>query len=80
MELLSDIYVYLEFLSDIYVYLEFLSDIYVYLEFLSDISVVSRLRLIEPVIKENGIQYERDKLQDKLKSGELTLERTRVLC
>lgn len=38
----------------------------------------SRLRLIAPVIKDHGIDYERGKFQDKLKDGSLTLERTQV--
>lgn len=36
----------------------------------------SRLRLIAPVIKDHGIDYERGKMQDKIKDGSLTLERT----
>jgi hypothetical protein len=36
-----------------------------------------RLRLIAPVIKDHGIDYERGKFQDKLRDGTLTLERTR---
>jgi hypothetical protein len=38
----------------------------------------NRLRLIAPVIKDHGIDYERGKFQDKLKDGSLTLERTTV--
>jgi hypothetical protein len=38
----------------------------------------SRLRLISPVIKDHGIDYERGKFQDKLNDGSLTLERTEV--
>lgn len=38
----------------------------------------ARLRLIAPVIKDHGIDYERGKFQDKLKAGSLTLERTRA--
>ena len=37
-----------------------------------------RLRLIAPVIKDHGIDYERGKFQDKLNDGSLTLERTKV--
>ena len=40
----------------------------------------ARLRLIAPVIKDHGIDYERGKFQDKLNDGSLTLERTQVLC
>jgi len=36
----------------------------------------ARLRLIAPVIKDHGIDYERGKFQDKLTDGTLTLERT----
>jgi hypothetical protein len=36
------------------------------------------LRLISPVIKNHGIDYERTKFQDKLNDGTLTLERTEV--
>jgi hypothetical protein len=36
----------------------------------------ARLRLIAPVIKDHGIDYERGKFQDKLNDGTLTLERT----
>eukprot|EP00291_Cryptomonas_curvata_P026192 CAMPEP_0172174800 /NCGR_PEP_ID=MMETSP1050-20130122/13871_1 /TAXON_ID=233186 /ORGANISM="Cryptomonas curvata, Strain CCAP979/52" /LENGTH=643 /DNA_ID=CAMNT_0012846827 /DNA_START=422 /DNA_END=2354 /DNA_ORIENTATION=- len=36
----------------------------------------ARLRLIAPVIKDHGIDYERGKFQDKLNDGSLTLERT----
>ena len=35
----------------------------------------ARLRLIAPVIKDHGVDYERGKFQDKLKDGTLTLER-----
>ena len=38
----------------------------------------ARLRLISPVIKDHGIDYERGKFQDKLKDGSLTLQRTEV--
>ena len=38
----------------------------------------ARLRLIAPVIKDHGIDYERGKFQDKLSEGTLTLERTQV--
>ena len=38
----------------------------------------ARLRLIAPVIKDHGIDYERGKFQDKLNDGSLTLERTEV--
>ena len=40
----------------------------------------ARLRLIAPVIKDHGIDYERGKFQDKLKDGTLTMERTEVCC
>ena len=40
----------------------------------------ARLRLIAPVIKDHGIDYERGKFQDKLNDGSLTLERTEVGC
>ena len=36
----------------------------------------ARLRLIAPVIKDHGIDYERGKFDDKLKDGTLTLQRT----
>ena len=36
----------------------------------------ARLRLIAPVIKDHGVDYERGKFQDKLTAGTLTLERT----
>ena len=36
----------------------------------------ARLRLISPVIRDHGIDYERGKFQDKLANGTLTLERT----
>ena len=36
----------------------------------------ARLRLIAPVIKDHGIDYERGKFQDKLRNGSLTLQRT----
>jgi hypothetical protein len=39
----------------------------------------TRLRLIAPVIKDHGIDYERGKFQDKLNDGSLTLERTQRL-
>jgi hypothetical protein len=35
-----------------------------------------RLRLIAPVISENGVDYERGKLQDKINAGTITLKRT----
>ena len=38
----------------------------------------ARLRLIAPVIKNHGIDYERGKFQGKLKDGSLTLERTKA--
>lgn len=38
-----------------------------------------RLRLIAPVIKDHGIDYERGKFQDRLNDGSLTLERTQAL-
>jgi hypothetical protein len=40
--------------------------------------VACRLRLISPVIKDHGIDYERGKFQDKLDDGSLTLERAEV--
>jgi len=40
----------------------------------------ARLRLIAPVIKDHGIDYERGKFQDKLNDGSLTLQRTEVGC
>jgi hypothetical protein len=39
-------------------------------------AVNARLRLIAPVIKEHGIDYERGKFQDRLDNKTLTLERT----
>lgn len=36
------------------------------------------LRLISPVIRDHGIDYERGKFQDKLDDGSLTLERSEV--
>ena len=36
----------------------------------------ARLRLISPVIRDHGIDYERGKFQEKLNDGSLTLERT----
>jgi hypothetical protein len=36
----------------------------------------ARLRLISPVIRDHGADYERGKFEDKLKNGTLTLERT----
>ncbi len=39
---------------------------------------VCSLRLIAPVIKDHGIDYERGKLRDKLNDGTLTLKRTEV--
>ncbi len=38
----------------------------------------ARLRLIAPVIREHGVDYERGKLQAKLDAGALTLDRTRA--
>jgi hypothetical protein len=38
----------------------------------------NRLRLISPVIKDHGVDYERGKFQDKLNDGTLTLQRTEV--
>ena len=38
----------------------------------------ARLRLISPVIKDHGVDYERGKFQDKLADGTHTLERTEV--
>ena len=40
----------------------------------------ARLRLIAPVIKDHGIDYERGKFADKLKDGTFTLERTKVIA
>ena len=39
----------------------------------------ARLRLIAPVIKDHGVDYERGKFQDKIADGSLTLERTEVI-
>jgi hypothetical protein len=39
----------------------------------------SRLRLISPVIKDHGIDYERGKFQDKIVNGTLTLVNTEVV-
>jgi len=39
----------------------------------------ARLRLIGPVIKDHGIDYEHGKFHDKLNDGTLTLERTQAL-
>jgi hypothetical protein len=36
----------------------------------------ARLRLIAPVIKDHGVDYERGKFQEKVDDGSLTLERT----
>ena len=36
------------------------------------------LRLISPVIKDHGVDYERGKFQDKLRDGTLTLVNTEV--
>jgi hypothetical protein len=36
----------------------------------------ARLRLIAPVIRDHGVDYERGKFQDKLNDGSLTLQRT----
>lgn len=36
----------------------------------------ARLRLISPVIRDHGVEYERGKLKEKLDAGVLTLERT----
>jgi len=36
----------------------------------------ARLRLIAPTIKESGVEYEREKFDEKLTDGTLTLERT----
>ena len=41
-------------------------------------SFLDRLRLIAPVIRDHGLDYERGKLQDKINNGSLTLERTEV--
>ena len=53
--------------------LEFLLD---YVNLLRIDAANTRLRLISPIIKEHGIEYERGKFQDKLANGVLTLERT----
>ena len=37
------------------------------------------IRLIAPIVRDHGIDYERCKFQDKLNDGSLTLERTEVL-
>ena len=37
----------------------------------------ARLRMISPVIRANGVDYERGKFQEKLDDGSLTLERTK---
>ena len=39
----------------------------------------ARLRLIAPVLRDHGTDYERGKLADKIKDGSLTLERTEVM-
>ena len=39
---------------------------------------VHSLRLISPVIKDHGIDYESGKFQDKINDGSLTLARTEV--
>ena len=39
---------------------------------------IHSLRLIAPVIREHGVEYERGKLKDRLASGAITLERTTV--
>ena len=36
----------------------------------------TRLRLVSPVIRDHGVDYERGKFQDKISSGALTVERT----
>ena len=38
----------------------------------------ARLRLIAPVIRDHGVDYERGKLKEKLDAGDLTLERTKA--
>lgn len=38
----------------------------------------TRLRLIAPVIMDHGVEYERNKFQDKLNDGTMTLARTEV--
>jgi hypothetical protein len=38
----------------------------------------ARLRLIAPVVRDHGISYERDKFQEKIDAGTLTLERTKA--
>lgn len=42
-------------------------------------SANAMLRLIAPVIKNHGIDYERGKFADKLKNGTFTLEKTTVI-
>ena len=36
----------------------------------------ARLRLLAPIVRSHGVDYEREKFQDKLNAGALTLERT----
>ncbi len=38
----------------------------------------ARLRIISPVLRDHGVDYERGKFQDKLNAGTLTLERTQA--
>ena len=38
----------------------------------------ARLRLVAPVVRDHGVDYERGKFQDRLDDGTLTLERTEV--
>ena len=38
----------------------------------------ARLRLIAPVVRDHGVEFERGKFKDKLRDGILTLERTKV--
>ena len=50
-----------------------------YVFFILLITIFRSLRLISPVIREHGIDYERGKFQDKLNDGSLTLQRTEVI-
>jgi hypothetical protein len=40
---------------------------------------LNSLRLVAPVIREHGVEYERCKFRDRLAAGLVTLERTTVL-
>ena len=37
------------------------------------------MRLISPVLREHGIQYEQGKFKDKVEDGTFTLERVKVI-